>query len=342
LKNIQAQFSYQSKHDVTKYTGVHDPKESPLVVAEHVECVDCHNPHASNSSTASAPFVSGKTTKVRGVDKNGVPINPPDFALYEYEICFRCHGDTSTILPLTHITRIINTVNARTQFNTMNPSYHPVTDVGRVTAPDVPSLNPPTQSVTDPEVPQNLSVSSVIYCTDCHSDQVVVGSTLMSRGPHGSPYPPILRRQYLTTMGGAPESRSSYWLCYRCHERDNGVSGILNDASFKKNGSGFGGHSGHLNSTGPLSTQVNAPCSVCHDPHGIQDNLTTGSHTHLINFDSAYVTGLGGVGVPIYTDKGLHSGSCTLRCHDAMGNLVDHDGTSKFSYGGPGGIQLRW
>jgi predicted CXXCH cytochrome family protein len=343
-KNIQAQFGYQSKHDVARYTGVHDPRIeriSPRIVTQHVECVDCHNPHASTSAMATAPFVSGKTVKVTGVSKNGVGIAPPDFAAYEYEICFKCHADTSSLVPF--ITRIINTSNTRIQFDSSNPSYHSVTEVGKVSAFDVPSLNPPTQSIVDPEVPQNLGISSFIYCTDCHSDEVDAGNVLMSRGPHGSPYPPILRRQYLTTMGGAPESRGSYALCYRCHERDNGFNGILNDASFKKNSSNFGGHSGHLNSTGPLQTPVNAPCSVCHDPHGIQDNMVTGSHTHLINFDSTYVRGPGGVGVPIYTDKGGHSGSCTLRCHDAMGNSVDHDGTVKYSYGiNGGGIQFHW
>jgi predicted CXXCH cytochrome family protein len=343
VKNIQTQFTYQSKHDVARFTGVHDPKaerQSPRVTTEHVECVDCHNPHASNSSTSVAPFVSGKTTKVLGVSKNGVPIAQPNYASFEYEICYRCHSDTSTLVPF--ITRIISTTNMRVQFDAINPSYHPVTDIGKVTAYDVPSLNPPTQTIIDPEVPQNLSVSSFIFCTDCHSDEVDVGNVLMSRGPHGSPYPPILRRQYQTSMGGGPESRTSYGLCYRCHERDNGFGGILNDASFKKNGFGYGGHRGHLNSTGPLATPVNAPCSVCHDPHGIQDNMVTGSHTHLINFDRAYVTGLGGVGDPIYTDNGGHSGYCTLRCHDALGNPVDHDGSSKYSYGGSGGIQLRW
>jgi predicted CXXCH cytochrome family protein len=342
-KNIQSQFGNLSKHDVARYTGVHDPKAeqlSPRVVTRHVECVDCHNPHASNSSTAVAPFVSGKTAKVSGVNKDGVSIMRPDFTAYEYEICFKCHADSTPLPPF--ITRVINTTNARFQFNAMNPSYHPVTDIGKISLLDVPSLNPPTQPVMDPEVPMDLNVASYIYCTDCHSDEIVVGSVLMSRGPHGSPYPPILRRQYLTTMGGGPESRASYGLCYRCHERDNGIRGILNDASFKKNSVGYGGHSGHLNSTGPLATAVNAPCSVCHDPHGVQDNSfgagPTGSHTHLVNFDTAYVTTAGGPGTyPFYTDKGGHSGSCTLICHG-----VKHDGSVKYFYGGSGGVQIRW
>ena len=341
VKNIQTQFGHQSKHDVARYTGDHDPRKeriSPRVVTRHVECVDCHNPHASNSSTASAPLVSGKTKKVSGVDKNGIPILLPDFASYEYEICFKCHAETTMLPPF--ITRTISTTNARVQFDAGNISYHPVTDIGKLSPLDVPSLNPPTQLIIDPEVPPGLGVSSFIYCTDCHSDEVVdTGNVLKSRGPHGSPYPPILRRQYLTTMAGAPESRANYGLCYRCHERDNGFNGILNDASFKKNSSGYGGHSGHLNSTGPLNTAVNAPCSVCHDPHGVQDNgVPTGSHTHLINFDTAYVTTAGGPGTfPIYTDKGGHSGSCTLVCHGVM-----HDGSVKYSYGGAGGVQIRW
>jgi hypothetical protein len=319
---------------VSAYPGIHDPKEKLPVVTTHVQCGDCHNPHTSNEASASAPNVSGKTANVSGVDKSG--LMPVAVAQYEYEICFKCHASSSTLYPF--INRVINTTKANEQFNASSASYHPVTDIGRVSALDVPSI--PTTLDQDKEMPGNLTVSSYIYCTDCHSDEVDVANVLMSRGPHGSPYPPILRRQYVTTMG-ANEGVGSYGLCYRCHNRSDGMNGILDNKSFKLNTSGYGGHSGHLTSTGASATPVKAPCSVCHDPHGIPDNMTSGSHTHLINFDTAYVSGPGGVGIPIYTDKGSHSGSCTLRCHDAMGNPVDHDGSGKFSYGG-GGIQFHW
>ncbi len=343
-KNIQAQFENNplSRHDLS-LTGVHDPKETLPVMIQHVECVDCHNPHQSSPRTASAPNVSGKTTGVSGVNLNG--FSPVATALYEYEICFKCHASSSTLFPfLNRESQAVNPTDESIRFNTANPSYHPVIGTRNV---DVPSLNPPTLAQDDPEVPDNLSSLSFIYCTDCHSDDAYLNGVFMSRGPHGSKYPPILRRQYVTTMP-AIESVGTYGLCYRCHNRKNIMNGngILDDASFRKNSLGYGGHSGHLGSTGPAATLVQATCSVCHDPHGVQDlsNGTgpTGSHTHLINFDLQNVSGVGGVGSPVYTDNGSHSGYCTLRCHDALGNPVDHDGSLKYSYGGSGGVQLHW
>jgi hypothetical protein len=120
------------------------------------------------------------------------------------------------------------------------------------------------------------------------------------------------------------------------------VSGILDNASFRTNAAGYGGHSGHLGSTGSPPTPVQAPCSVCHDPHGVQDVFSgagpTGWHTHLINFDTRYVTSAGGPGTaPFYTDNGGHSGSCTLVCHG-----VRHDGSAKYSYGVGGAVKIRW
>jgi hypothetical protein len=162
---------------------------------------------------------------------------------------------------------------------------------------------------SDPDVPPGLSPSSIIYCTDCHSDESVANGGSGSRGPHGSQFAPILKRQYETLMG-TPESYQTYNLCYRCHSQTS----ILSDVSFQKKTGGTtasrGGHSGHVGST------VNAPCSVCHDPHGVKDDGgLTGSHAHLINFDTRYVNPLPGNTFPSFTDTGTSSGSCTLVCH---------------------------
>jgi predicted CXXCH cytochrome family protein len=338
-KDIQAQFDNNpaSRHNVAGYTGTHDPTETIPVSAQHVECVDCHNPHASNNATALAPDVSGKEAMVSGVNKNGFSLVAT--SQYEYEICFKCHASSSTLFPfITRVAHAVNPTDESMRFNTLNPSYHPVTGTRSI---DVPSLNPPTSTVDDPEVPVNLSTMSYIYCTDCHSDAAYLNGVFMSRGPHGSPYRPILRRQYVTVMP-AVESVGTYGLCYRCHNRTNGVSGILDNASFRTNAAGYGGHSGHLGSTGSPATPVQAPCSVCHDPHGVQDAFSgagpTGWHTHLINFDTRYVTSAGGPGTsPFYTDNGGHSGSCTLVCHG-----VRHDGSAKYSYGVGGAVKIRW
>jgi hypothetical protein len=180
----------------------------------------------------------------------------------------------------------------RLAFNPVNPSYHPVVEMSK--GFDVPSI------VSRPEL---LSEESrLIYCTDCHRDD-----SGGSRGPHGSSFPAILGERY-ETADYTTESYQTYALCYRCHDRNS----ILRDDSFKKSANGKGGHSGHL--------AAGAPCSACHDPHGVADNHMTGSHTHLINFDTGIVSPLKGTRVPVYKDFGNYSGSCTLVCHGIKHN----------------------
>ncbi len=313
-KNIQAQFQKISRHQVEATTiGVtsnhHEAGESPVMVTGHVECVDCHNPHAANAQfITTAPAVPGSLEKVSGVDMNGAGIRPPNFASNEYEICFKCHASSSVQSIFPPIPRVAKDVNTRLAFQTTNPSYHPVVGVGKnADVPSIPSASAPT-----------LSSTSIIYCTDCHdSDESwSIGGT-GPRGPHGSNYRPLLREQY-ETMDNTPESPSEYALCYRCHNRTS----ILLDTSFRKNSvTGKGGHSGHVGSP------VNAPCSICHDPHGIRDDGTSGSHTHLINFDTRYVSALPGPGnvYPIFTDNvSIRSGSCTLVCHGVAHSAATH------------------
>ena len=327
-KNIYAQFQKTYKHDVANTTiGVppnwHETNESPFMITGHVECVDCHNPHSANntSTTLGVAPLPGSLSNVTGVDIGNAPLVPPTYASNEYEICFKCHADatwryTTSYAP---IPRVVNTINMLQSFQTGNPSYHPVTGVGKSTS--VPSLVGALA---------NLTELSVMYCTDCHdSDESrSIGGT-GPRGPHGSQYSPLIRERY-ETADNTLENPSSYALCYRCHNRTS----ILQDDSFKKSSANKGGHSGHLGST------VNAPCSACHDPHGVTDDgMVASSHTHLMNFDTRYVTAMPGKTFPYYTDFGSHSGSCTLVCHG-----ISHDGSTKYSYGSnaASGVQIHW
>jgi predicted CXXCH cytochrome family protein len=290
--NIEAQFQKMSEHPVGNTTiGLtpafyHDPTEELLLSEKrHVECVDCHNPHATSSTgSVSAPLASGMLAGVGGIGIDNTEITP---VINEYEICFRCHGESAPLIPF--LPRVIDITNTRLEFAPSNQSYHPVASIGKNTDPP-PSLDPPSP---DPEAPVNLTSNSIIYCTDCHSDDGNV-----SRGPHGSMFAPILKRRYETTMG-TPSTFESYSLCYRCHNETS----IMSDASFRKAGV-TGGHSGHVQTT-------NTPCSVCHDPHGVSSNR------HLINFDTRYVKGPtdSDLPEPTFIDGGLFTGSCTLVCH---------------------------
>ncbi|MEW6117902.1 MAG: cytochrome c3 family protein [Nitrospirota bacterium] len=296
-KNIQAQFQKLSHHPVETATigltgNAHQPNESPLLLSGHVECADCHNAHAANNRTASAPYASGRLELVSGVSITGAAVSP---VTYEYEVCFKCHADSSGGFPL--VSRVVNMTNTRFEFDTANPSYHPVAGVGRNTfVPSIPSTYKPT-----------LTASSIIYCKDCHeSDESTDIGGAGPRGPHGSQYRPLLRERY-ETLDNTFESFQNYALCYRCHNRDS----ILGDQSFKE-------HREHI-------VEKNTPCSVCHDPHGVRsDGGLTGDHTHLINFDTRVVSPVQGRTYPTFTDLGTGRGSCTLVCHGKTHNPLSY------------------
>ncbi|MBK7215376.1 MAG: hypothetical protein IPH88_19270 [Bacteroidales bacterium] len=206
-KNVWAQFAKTYRHNVSNYLNIHDANESAQVNTMHVECVDCHNPHASKNQTATAPNVNGFLFGVKGVNQSGTAVNP---AIYSYEICYRCHAG-SPGAPTSPTPRIIVQNNVRLEFASGNPSYHSVAAAGVNT--NVPSLIAP------------WTTTSRMYCTDCHASDGV-GSPA---GPHGSIYPHILKRQY-STADNTTESAAAYALCYGCHNRTS----ILGNNSFKE------------------------------------------------------------------------------------------------------------
>ncbi|HAF30633.1 MAG TPA: hypothetical protein DCG75_16450 [Bacteroidales bacterium] len=279
-KNIETHLSKYSAHNVSDiaYEGIHDANEAALVSVQHVECADCHNPHAARQNTQIAPNVKGANEGVKGIDQSGNPVDPIS---YEYELCYRCHADSPN-KPASATSRSIVQNNVRLEFDINNPSHHAVTGVGENNS--VPSLISP------------LTVSSIIYCTDCHASD---GSGPLPDdpplGPHGSIYPTILKYNYETT-DGTPYLATNFELCYTCHSE----ASILSDNT-------FGEHYVHI-------VVEATSCNVCHDPHGIsisQGNTT--NNTHLINFDISAVSLA--AGQRIFVDEGINTGYCLLRCH---------------------------
>jgi len=275
--DIAAEFNKTSSHPLQATQGVHSPGENAIVGTRHVECADCHDPHA----TTAAPTgnVPGALKNVRGINIVGSEVKP---ITAEYQLCFRCHAD-STGKPPALTPRQLSQTNVRLEFNTANPSFHPVAGVGR--NPNVPSLIAP------------LTESSIITCGDCHNNNSAAGPA----GPHGSIYSPLLVRRY-QTQDGINESASNYALCYGCHDRNN----ILNDNSFKE-------HDKHIRGE-------NAPCNVCHDPHGVslaQGNATNNSK--LINFDTSVVSPDNN-GRLRFESTGTFKGRCYLNCHGKQHN----------------------
>jgi predicted CXXCH cytochrome family protein len=258
-KNIQTQLTKTYKHNVYGYNGVHDEKESALMGSKHVECEDCHNPHAVSNTPASAPNVNGFLTGVKGLDLNGTAVTSSQ---YEYQVCLKCHADNPATTPYTPRYRGVG--NMRLNFAPTNVSYHPVA---------APGQNPSVTSLTG-----SYTSASKIYCSDCHGSDGA-GSPA---GPHGSNNLAILKFAYDTARfpmlgpGWSSADLSMHWpLCFQCHNVST-VTTIHTSIS--------GGH--FMKYTG---------CNTCHDPHGYDGALgvnggnISSAFERLLNFDTTVI-----------------------------------------------------
>lgn len=293
--NIFRDMHKPSAHRVAVYSNIHETGESfsPSPPVDHVECEDCHNPHAANDTSASAPLIPGALSGVSGIDSSGVQVQE---ATNSYEICYKCHADNRVVTTSTAL-RQIPEFNTRLEFDLSNPSYHPV---------EGPGVNDFVPSLISP-----LTTNSQIYCSDCHSGNDNPGAGgVGAKGPHGSIYEPLLERNYSVT-DGTPESGFSYALCYKCHSR----SSILSDESFP-------GHRKHI-------VDERTPCSACHDAHGIDSGSGNAfNNSNLINFDTSIVsTNSMGQG-PLFEDNGHRAGSCALSCHNVEHKPCSYTGSS--------------
>ena len=281
--NIEAEFNKLSVHPVLQSSQLHDSSQTVLNASGQVTCSDCHNSHAAKSSTAPAPRASGAILGVKGVARSGAVVNP---VTNEYELCFRCHGDTQGHVKAS-VDRLLPQMNLRLAFDPSSNSYHPVVATGKNF--HVPSLLPP------------YTAGSMIKCTDCHNnDQGPPAGGSGPRGPHGSAFSPLLERQ-LITADFLGESVANDALCYKCHNRDS----ILSDQSFRAVNS-LGQDCGHRFHV----VDQKAACTTCHDSHGAANNK------HLINFNPDYVTAASKGGIQ-YSSTGVLRGNCTLTCHGA-------------------------
>ncbi len=280
--NIRAEIDKTSAHDPRRFTGRHDPAETRGGSEPHVECTDCHNPHAVTTLLPTSGYVPLGATlgRIHGVTIGGADI---ETAQYEYEVCLRCHGDGAVAVPR-RTTRLAQTENLRLKFSPTNPSFHPV--AGPSPSADTVSLVP------------GLARGSMIRCTDCHNNDTgrrTGGSG--PDGPHGSNFDFLLAREY-TVSDDTVESESAYSICYQCHRR----SSILADESFSE-------HRKHI-------VEERTPCSACHDPHGVPTVVGgTSDRTHLINFDTTIVRPDARTRRIEFRDLGRFAGSCTLTCH---------------------------
>ena len=200
LTNIEAELRKPYSHPTLTIQGVHRKLETLpeeiVNAARHAECVDCHNPHLTDSEN---PY--------RGIKGRQV-VNLEVGIVNEYELCYRCHSESANLPG--------NFSNKHAEFKTTNPSFHPVEGEGKNTF--VISLKEPY--VAQKKKPREVSQ---ISCGDCHGSDDPGGP----KGPHGSNYQGLLVLDYQID-DGRPESEQAYALCYKCHER----ASILSNESF--------------------------------------------------------------------------------------------------------------
>jgi len=170
-----------SAHYMGNYSGKHKPSPADetrayLSANKHVECADCHNPHA----TAAGTHTPGSTTManvLKGVDGVNTPSWPAAWATptlddarvtasAEWQICAKCHSSYNTGLTGWNN----NWTDLTKEFNPNNPSYHAV--IG------------PSKASASGNFINGWSSTSSMTCSDCHfNNQALAGD---AKGPHRS------------------------------------------------------------------------------------------------------------------------------------------------------------
>ncbi|MFB3814937.1 MAG: cytochrome c3 family protein [Terriglobales bacterium] len=318
IANVMGEFNKTYVHPTTRLSGLHDAAESafPLNANRHAECADCHNTHAASNTGGSTtpPALQAALLGASGVDSaTGASALRP--AGREYEICFKCHANSTNKPQSTSgysaygrtpvrqtFASVADPYNTRLEFNT-NLSRHPVTQPRYKTNTQVPSLRANMINL-DGSAGRSLAAGTYLYCTDCHSNNQARNSRGAGpNGPHGSTWPHLLERRYdIEPAGGAGVSyvagiNGTYALCYKCHNVDGIVANNIGS---------FPGHNKHVNGE-------RASCATCHASHGIQGGTAT-NNPSLVNFDTTIVTPSSSNRLQ-YVSNGSFRGSCYLRCH---------------------------
>lgn len=334
-RNVKTDFlSKTYKHPVLLTPSIHDAAEGPtsathslpetsVGMARHAECADCHNSHMDTAATTQPPLVSGALAGVKGQSSSNAFLPQ---AINEYEVCFKCHGDSANKpQSLDKSTAGIGfgrnpqrqydagnlyAFNTRAEF-TLSSSFHPVARASNLSTAEVPSLRSTVISSGGAPISNRpLSSSSQIYCTDCHNSDTGRNLGTFSSapsGPHGSNIAHLLERSsVMEPAPAAPGSGSgiSYTLsnnalCDKCHDVQNSV---LADRSFRR-------HNLHV-------MGQRAACSTCHDPHASQSPM-------LVNFDLSIVAP-NSSGVLQFTRTSPGHGTCSLRCHGENHNNLSY------------------
>ena len=311
------------RHDIDATNGVHQLGQNQGSdfggANRHTECEDCHNPHYAARGTSNAPMLQRELTGASGVDPLWIaPGAPASYtwltrAVREYQVCFKCHSSFTTLptyLPdgwnrdtyvangLRKLTsslpsQVLDSRDLAVEFNPYQASFHPVTVMGR------------NQNIDAGSFVGGWSQTSLIYCTDCHQN---ASAASQADGPHGSPRLHILDggANYSTVnLSSSNFVVNSQELCFKCHNYQTYVTG-------QNNFTIFGEHRKHMEDGG-------ITCYSCHDTHGSEQ-------LHLINFDAAAMTFLGGRNSQTawYYDPARNRAGCYLDCHGKNHNPLEY------------------
>lgn len=358
-QNIQGEIAKTSKHPVASaaYAGRHNPvfiTQPPTGLPEnvllrpgvaapdprftdqqHVECVDCHNPHR----TTKASMLEG----MRGISLAGVILtnvrndSSVAGASQQYAVCFRCHGDSyATTLP-NPLASGLTARNKRIEFQVTNSSQHAVGGVGRNSSANL------NAQLT----PRGLSVNSVVRCTDCHNSNAyaltagkVVRVAGSPSGPHGSTNSSLLRANYRRTFNLTTYTANNFALCYVCHQ-EAALLGSVNTATSNFND----GNNLHFEHVRNWVSSAGTLCISCHyNSHSNVESTTTqyningttyttppaGTPTRMVNF-SPNTRGSGGRARPEWWfNSTTKERRCYVVCHTSTGGTggKDHTGYS--------------
>jgi predicted CXXCH cytochrome family protein len=223
LQDMRPEFNKLYSHPVERGAG-HNPDEKlPAYTGaktSHAECVDCHNPHQRVNQGKAMDFA------VRGYTLTG---QIQERALYEYNICLKCHTDISGAdSGGRSIVR---------DFARSGRSQHPVTNG--------------SSGRRQPSLADQMPGGTRMKCSDCHRSD----DPSSPAGPHGSRNEFMLSGNYSREIY-LDESPYAYEFCYRCHDRFS----IMANESFPL-------HRQHIEGD-PLTGRKGTSCFTCHTAHG--------------------------------------------------------------------------
>jgi predicted CXXCH cytochrome family protein len=335
--DVQTEFNRAYRHRVFAYEAQHQPVtvQPPLegspITTKHVECTDCHDGHAANSTTP-----SGRIRNVMGVTIGGAAVRLTSSSP-EYQLCLRCHafgGETITGTGDDKFLHFGTTAPASGWIDgTTNvpKGFHPVISAGRGDA-----------TVFNNSLSGGMSSTSVMGCSDCHASQTTASDsgwvdarTTQVEGPHGSSNNYILRGAYslaacLATLNAsncqpyASSNGSAFGLCFACHRIGMWTSSSYTYTRFKAGTSNL--HQLHASFSGCPECHYDMHSNAHATTHTTFGNIPAGltqyaqQSTHLINFPPS-VSGIPNTTNPQWRyNSSTTNWECYLSCHGKQHN----------------------